>query len=255
MILLLTDFTLRGPYVGEMLAVLAREAPGLPSLSLMSDLPPWSPRAAAYLVDALRARQPAGSVLVVVVDPGVGTRSRRPVWLEAQGQILVGPDNGLFEVVLRRAPPVRMHEILWRPRRLSASFHGRDLFAPVAARLATGVAVAGRRIRRRGRWSGGWPEDLDEVIYVDGFGNCMTGRRACTMPRDARISVDGRPLAHARTFGAVAPGEAFWYENSLGLVELSVNQGRADAVLGLAVGTAVRVVTRSPRSGRRRLSP
>jgi S-adenosylmethionine hydrolase len=253
-ILLLTDFTLRGPYVGEMLAVLARQAPGVPSISLMSDLPQWSPRAAAYLVDALRQRQPAGSVLLAVVDPGVGTRSRRPVWVEAQGQLLVGPDNGLFDVVLRRAAPARVHEVLWRPRRLSASFHGRDLFAPVAARLAMGHGVAGRSLRRGGRWSRRWPEDLDAVIYVDGFGNCMTGRRASTVPRGWHIGVGKHCLERARTFGAVEPGQAFWYENSLGLVELAVNRGRADAVLGLEVGAAVRV-TAPRRAARTRIRP
>ena len=242
MILLLTDFTGHGPYVGEMRAVLARDAPGVPVVDLMSDLPLFAPRTGAYLVDALRARQPAGTVFVAVVDPGVGTRARRPIWVDAAGHRLVGPDNGLLDVVLRRVPGARAHEILWRPRRLSASFHGRDLFAPVAARLATGRGVAGRALRPRRRWSRAWPEDLDEVVYVDGFGNCMTGRRAASLRARDRVQAGGRVLRHARTFGAVGRGDAFWYRNSVGLVEIAVNQGRADDALGLAVGSRVSVL-------------
>jgi len=240
-ILLLTDFTRRGPYVGEMHAVLARAAPRAVVIDLIADLPAWSPRAGAYLLDALRARQPPGCVFVAVVDPGVGTGQRRPVWIEAGGQWLVGPDNGLFDVVLRRVPGARAHEIAWRPRRLSASFHGRDLFAPVAARLANGERVAGRALRRRTRWSRAWPEDLDEVIYADGFGNCMTGRRAASLRAADRVQAGGRMLRRARTFASVRRGEPFWYANSLGLVEIAVNQGRADESLGLSVGSPVTV--------------
>lgn len=239
MIGLLTDFGGEGPYVGEMLAVLAREAPAIPAVSLMWDLPRFRPHLAAYLVAALAAQQPERSVLVAVVDPGVGTAARRPVWLEADGRVLVGPDNGLLDVAARRAGGARMHEILWRPRRLSASFHGRDLFAPAAARLATGQRLRGRALRRRFEWSRRWPQDLDRVVYVDGFGNCVTGRRAGAVPRRAQLVAGGRSLARARTFAAVPRGAAFWYQNSMGLVEIACNQDRACDRLGLEPGSAV----------------
>jgi S-adenosylmethionine hydrolase len=247
-IALLTDFGSRGPYVGEMMAVLARLAPEHPRVELISDLPLWDPIASAYLVDPLVRGQPRGTVFVVVVDPGVGTESRRAVWLEADGRVLVGPDNGVLEVVARGARVARMHEILWRPGRLSASFHGRDLFAPVAARLARGEAVASRAIGRRFAWSRRWPRERERIIYLDGYGNCMTGLRAQGLRARQRILAGGQRLRYARTFAEAAPGEAFWYRNSLGLVEIACNRARAAQVLGLEIGAAVRV--ESPLSPR-----
>ena len=87
-----------------------------------------------------------------------------------------------------------------------------------------------------------WPDDLAEIVYVDHYGNAMTGMRAASLPGEARLAAAGRLLTRARTFGDRPPGEAFWYENSNGLAEIAVNAGRADRGLGLAVGTTVEVV-------------
>ena len=88
-----------------------------------------------------------------------------------------------------------------------------------------------------------WPDDLCEIVYVDHFGNAMTGMRAATLPSDARLAAADRVLERARTFSDLPPGVAFWYENSNGLVEIAVNQGRADRDLGLAIGTPVEIIT------------
>ncbi|HZD26702.1 MAG TPA: SAM-dependent chlorinase/fluorinase, partial [Alphaproteobacteria bacterium] len=136
MIVLFTDFGREGPYMGQMRAVLARRAPGVPVIDLIADVPAWDVRAGAYLLPAYAAEFPAGTVFLCVVDPGVGS-ARQPMALKADGRWYVGPDNGLFELVARRAAAARGWRIDWRPDRpLSASFHGRDLFAPVAADLA-----------------------------------------------------------------------------------------------------------------------
>ena len=87
-----------------------------------------------------------------------------------------------------------------------------------------------------------WPEDLSEVVYIDHFGNAMTGLRALTVPRDAKLVAMNRVLEPARTFSDRPPGTAFWYENSNGLVEIAVNQGRADRELGLTVGMPIEIV-------------
>ncbi|HEU0157033.1 MAG TPA: SAM-dependent chlorinase/fluorinase, partial [Stellaceae bacterium] len=165
--------------------------------------------------------------------------SREAVVVEADGRLYVGPDNGLFEPVLRRAATCRGWDIAWRPEELSATFHGRDLFAPVAARLARGDAP--ETLLRDGpicRYPE-WPDDLPEIVYIDGFGNAMTGLRAAMLPADASLGAGGRELSRARTFSDVPPGAAFWYENSNGLAEIAVNGGRADRMLGLAVGSPV----------------
>ena len=238
MIVLFTDFGLHGPYTGQVKAVLAAEAPGEAVIDLFADAPAADPRASAYLLAAYDDRFPEGTVFLGVIDPGVGTE-RLPVVLEANARWYVGPDNGLFALVQRRAALSRVWEITWRPPHLSATFHGRDLFAPVAARLARGAPVPGVELTGLAQAQPDWPDDLAEIVYLDHYGNAMTGLRAHTLAPNARLGVAGRGFARARTFGAVAPGTVFWYENSNGLAEIAVAQGRADQVLKLTIGTPV----------------
>ena len=241
MIVLFTDFGLAGPYTGQVAAVLLREAPGVPIVQLFADAPAGQPKPAAYLLAAYAVWFPAGTVLLCIVDPGVGS-DRRPLVVEADGRLYVGPDNGLFELALRRAASPRSWEITWRPPVLSASFHGRDLFAPAAARLARGEAPGSiAREAAPARFSD-WPDDLAEIVYIDHYGNAMTGIRGEFLPTSARLAWAGRGIAHAETFSGALPGEAFWYVNSNGLIEIAVNRGRADRALGLSVGSAVSIV-------------
>jgi S-adenosyl-L-methionine hydrolase (adenosine-forming) len=241
MIVLFTDFGLEGPYAGQMKAVLRREAPAIDVIDLFADAPAGDPRAAAYLLAAYAAWFPAGTVFLCVVDPGVDGQ-RAPLMIEADGRWYVGPDNGLFEMILRRVPSARVATIAWRPDKLSASFHGRELFAPVAARLAKGEAPPGNP--HAAERHGDWPDDLLEIVYIDHYGNALTGLRASVVPKAAVLSMaDGRTVKHAETFSAVPSGAPFWYENSNGLVEIAVNLGRADTVLRLGIGSPVALST------------
>ena len=240
MIVLFTNFGPGGPYTGQMKAVLAREAPGVPVIDLADDLPACEPEPAAYLLAACAPVFPPGAVFVCVVDPGVGS-ARTPLALSADGRWYVGPDNGLLAIVARHADDARWFTITWRPPTLSASFHGRDLFAPVAARLARGEAVPGTPIDGVTAVGAAWPDDRAQIVYIDPYGNAMTGLRAARVPEDAAIAVGGRRLGRLRTFSDAPPGAAFWYANANGLAEVAVNRGRADRVLGLRVGTPVRV--------------
>jgi S-adenosyl-L-methionine hydrolase (adenosine-forming) len=244
MIALFTDFGLEGPYTGQIKAVLWRAAPAVPAIDLFADAPTGQPRPGAYLLSAYAGWFPAGTVVLAVVDPGVGG-ARAAIVVEADGRRYVGPDNGLFELVVRRAADARSWVVTWRPERLSATFHGRDLFAPVAARLARGESPAalarpGGLVRRLD-----WPDELPEIVYVDRFGNAMTGLRAASLPARARLGVNRRALPRARTFSAVAAGAPFWYENANGLAEIAVNSGNAAATLGLAIGSPVAVLPRA----------
>jgi len=238
--LLFTDFGVTGPYVGQMKSVLCQRAPGIPVIDLMHDAPAFDPQAAAYLLASLVCEFPPGSVFLCVVDPGVGSR-RKPLIVRIDQRWYVGPDNGLFEIVARHASDgseIAWREISWRPDRLSSSFHGRDLFAPVAAILANGDVPPGRVIAAPGR-ANRWPDDAAKVVYIDHFGNAITGMRAAGLDSSRLISAGDQRLARARTFFDVAIGQGFWYENSNGLVEIAVNQGRADEILRLKVGDAV----------------
>ena len=241
MIALFTDFGGAGSYVGQIRAVLFREAHEVPVIDLQHDAPPFRVQASAYLLASLTGAFPDDAVFLCVVDPGVGG-DRAPAIVEADRRRFVGPDNGLFEIVMRRASGASFRRIAWRPDNLSASFHGRDLFAPVAARLALGKEVETEErpvdeARRRH-----WPDDLQEVIYLDAYGNAMTGVRANRVSPSAVMDVAGRQVARARTFSDLPEGAAFWYENSSGLVEFAVNRGNAAATLGIRIGTTFSIV-------------
>src|SRR5215472_1195311 len=241
MIVLFTDFGFDGPYTGQMKAVLHQLAPGIQVVDLFADAPRGNPKASAYLLAAYAAWFPVGTIFVCVVDPGVGG-TRPAIVLKADGRWYVGPGNGLFELVQRRAIKPRSWDIDFRPERLSASFHGRDLFAPVAATLARGEPPPAQpRVDDADRRAD-WPDDLCEIVYVDHFGNAMTGVRAAMLPPNARLASAGRIFERVRTFSDLPPGSAFWYENSNGLAEIAVNQGRADRDLGLATGSTVEIV-------------
>jgi S-adenosyl-L-methionine hydrolase (adenosine-forming) len=241
MIALFTDFGLHGPYTGQMKAVLHQMAPGIPVIDLFADAPVGNPKASAYLLAAYSPWFPVKTVFLCVVDPGVGG-TRPSAVLQADDRWYVGPDNGLFELIQRRAEESRSWDIDWKPERLSASFHGRDLFAPVASMLARGEPPPGRPREYGADRRPDWPDDLREVVYVDHFGNAMTGVRAATLAPNARLAAAGRTLWRARTFSDLPLGAGFWYENSNGLAEIAVNQGRADRELGLSIGTKVELI-------------
>ena len=243
MIVLFTDFGPTGPYTGQTVAALHKIAPHVPVIDLLSDAPAFDPRASAYLLAALICDFPDESVFLGIVDPGVGG-DRVPVIVKAAHQWFVGPDNGLFDIVLRHSD--RTDAGAWRithkPERLSASFHGRDLFAPVAATIALGRAVPGEQIAMGDLRRTGWSDDLAEIIYIDHFGNAMTGIRAHTLPSGTALRYSNTAIPHARVFSDVETGALFWYENANGLAEIAVNQRRADE-FGLGVGAPVTVLT------------
>lgn len=238
---LFTDFGWRGPYVGLLKLALAREAPTVPVIDLLHDAPAFAVREAAYLLAAYVPEFPTDTVFVGVVDPGVGG-ARAGLMVNADGRWLVGPDNGLFDRVVARARRVAVWRLTWQPERLSASFHGRDWFAPVAARLAAGT-VRPEQLGEPVSFAGqNWPDDLARIVYVDRYGNAMTGIRAAVLATDAVIQAGRQALRWARTFCHMPVGQGFWYENSSGLVELAVNQGSAAEQLHLRPGDAITVI-------------
>jgi hypothetical protein len=238
MIVLLTDFGLSGPYVGQMKAVLYREAPSVPVIDLFHDIPTFDIKGAAYLLAAYCTGFPLDTIFLCVVDPGVGS-NRRAAMVNIDGRWFVGPDNGLFNVIAKRGTDVQWFDITWRPETLSSSFHGRDLFAPVAACLAKGEEVAAASRSLEERLLPDWPDDLACIIYIDHFGNAMTGYRADHVAREALIEVNGKQLRWLRTFSDAMPGEGFWYENSNGLVEIATNQGNAAQEFAIHPGDPV----------------
>jgi S-adenosylmethionine hydrolase len=222
----------------------------------------------AFLLWAALPWLPIG-VHLGVVDPGVGT-TRRPVGLRvARGDVLIGPDNGLLMPAAERlggvveARLLEARDLMLDP--LSSTFHGRDVFAPVAAHLASGIpfarvgpaiAVSELTDRRMPEPTREGASLTAEIVYVDSFGNVRLGARASdrpALPDDGTVAVSllegglARPLPpmpSARTFGEVAVGSPLLYEDSNGLLAIGINQGSAAAVLGLATGDRLRIGAR-----------
>jgi hypothetical protein len=240
-ITLLTDFGTADGYVGEMKGVLASSAPEATVLDIAHDVAPHDVDGARLAVARYWRRFPLGTVHVVVVDPGVGG-ARAALAVESEGRLLVGPDNGVLSPALLH--PGARCVALAIPASASATFHGRDVFAPAAAELTQGTALDAlgapfaepslRRTPEATRRADGALAGV--VITVDRFGNAVTNLMAL---RGGTVEVNGSVLPISRTYGDVRVGRAVALIGSSGLVEIAVRDGSAAAVLGLQRGSSV----------------
>ncbi len=232
-ITLITDFGVRDGYVGAMKGVIARLAPDARVVDIAHDVPRGDVAHAAWVVATACREFPEDTVHVVVVDPGVGG-ARREVIVHAGEQWYVGPDNGVFAYL----QVVQGAWSIARGDEPSPTFHGRDVFAPAAARLATFDYPFGGKVELAGvlPW-GARPAGEGRVVHVDHYGNLISdlpGGEA-----GAAVAIAGRRLALARTYEDVAPGELLAYVGSAGTIEVAVRDGRADRVLEAPRGTRV----------------
>jgi S-adenosylmethionine hydrolase len=267
-IALLTDFGTRDAYAGIVRGVLADRAPEARVIDLTHEIPAGDVRAAALHLWQAHAFLPAGTIFLAIVDPGVGT-ARRPIAVQLPNGCGVGPDNGVFSYLM--TPETTQHAVVIDVRRLtteppSLTFHGRDVFATAAARLARGAALSDLGLPAANLVSLPTPR-LDvtaenaagEVLWIDSFGNAVTsiGRlhasgaavelEPCWLPAStvsfrasaARVQIGASRLPLSRTYGEVPAGELLAYIGSSMLLEIAVHGGRADKVLGLAPGIPV----------------
>lgn len=262
-IALLTDFGLQDSYVGVMKGVIATLAPTAQLIDLTHDLPPQDRYGARFTLLSAYPYMPSGTVYLVVVDPGVGSQRRAVAVQTAQG-MLVGPDNGVLSGAWERDGQ-RNHGIqnaveltnrnCWRSPHPSPTFHGRDIFAPVAAHLANGIPLddLGARIDPQSlinlplqapvATATGW---TGAVQYIDRFGNAATTIPASAVTvNDWSVTIEGRTLSGGQTYGNVLPGQGLALVGSHGFVELAVNQGSAQQQFGLAVGDRVELTLTS----------
>lgn len=265
---LLTDFGLTDTYVGVMKGAITQINPTLTVIDLTHHIPPQDIAAARFHLMTAYPYFPAGTVHVAVVDPGVGGQ-RRAIALQLSDGYLVGPDNGLFGGVLEHRPVLAAvelsHPAYWRVPSPSATFHGRDVFAPVGAHLASGVALAelGRAIAPDSLiqldlppWNREGQVLTGHIQAIDHFGNAIT-----TIPGSAvlgyiwnlrvwnlRVGVAASlaeqygPIPGCKTYADSSPGSLMALIGSHGYVEIACNQGNAQQQLGLAVGDAVQIV-------------
>ncbi|HEX6536915.1 MAG TPA: SAM-dependent chlorinase/fluorinase [Gemmatimonadaceae bacterium] len=247
-ITLLTDFGTADGYVGEMKGVLAAAAPAASLVDIAHDIPPQDIEGARLAVARYWRRFPPGTVHLVVVDPGVGS-ARAALAVESDGRALVGPDNGVLSpaLLLRGARVVSLPT----PAGASATFHGRDVFAPAAAMLATGAPIDSlgaphespvvRRTPEARRLADGAVQG--EVITVDRFGNLITNLVA---PRGGIVEIAGRAIPIERAYADVPSGRLVALTGSTGLVEVGVRDG--SAARALSAGRGVSVLLRTARS-------
>jgi S-adenosyl-L-methionine hydrolase (adenosine-forming) len=231
---LLTDFGHQDGFVGCLHGVILTRCPCATIVDLCHEIRAYDVRGASFLLESVRPCFGAGTIHVVVVDPGVGG-PRRPVLAEIDGQFFVAPDNGVLTASLEQARQSAVREItaaeFWR-HPVSHSFHGRDIFAPVAGHLAAGAApdrfgpliadpvrlTLPRAHRVHGQVQGA-------VIWVDRFGNCITNIPGESAASGACVRHAGQRLTVVDHFGGVPAGSSAALVGSTGYVELFVNQG------------------------------
>ena len=242
-ITLLTDFGTADSYVAEMKGVLLALAPGVALVDVTHEVAPGDIRAAQYLLGRAWHRFPTGTIHVAIVDPGVGT-ARRAIAAEHDGHRFVAPDNGLLSFLPQDARFVSLPV----PTTAAATFHGRDVFAPAAARLAAGSAFAelGESITDPCYTPLPMPRHdhltvIGEVLYVDRFGTLVTNIPGDAVQVGARIRLEESEAGSLRrTFRDVARGAVVAFVGSGGTVEIAVRDGSAARMLGVGVGAEVR---------------
>jgi len=248
-IALLTDFGTADGYVGVMKGVILGIAPRVTLIDLTHDIPPQHIREAAWVLHTSWRYFPAGTIFLCVVDPGVGT-GRRPVALRAGGRVFVGPDNGLFSYVLAATEPeaaVILDDPRYHLSGASATFHGRDIFSPCAARLATGMPLAAlgssldpasliRFTPPRPTWDG---ETLrGRVLHVDRFGNLITSvsgdlATAALAAPEVTLRLGTYVIAdRAHTFASGPEQRLFVLLDSSGHLAIALRNGSAAAYMG-----------------------
>jgi S-adenosylmethionine hydrolase len=252
LITLLTDFGLQDVYVGVMKGVIATINPQLEVIDLTHQIPPQDIAAGRFALLNAFSYFPSNTVHIAVVDPGVGS-NRRGVAIQFSGGFLVGADNGMFSDVLRVAPAIAAVALTntqyWLRDRASKTFHGRDIFAPVGAHLASGVKLEalGEAIALESLVQMSLPEIVVTnnriqgcIQYIDGFGNLITNIPATEVNnKRGLIAINQQNIPYFQTYSDVAVGELLALVGSHDWLEIAVNNGSAKDRLQVVVGDEV----------------
>jgi S-adenosylmethionine hydrolase len=250
-ITLLTDFGFADTYVGQMKGAILAVAPSVTLVDLTHAVAPQDVFAGAFLLWSAVEPFPSGTIHVAVVDPGVGSARRAVALRSARGDVLVGPDNGLlWPAVERLGGSVGAVELtnarFWRPSP-SSTFHGRDLFGPVAGHLANGVALQqlGTAIDDPHQFRLPAPHGLEgEVLHVDTYGNLITNLPAANLPEKFEVRIGDLRVPRATHYAAVPPGTLLALIGSAGLLEISARDASAAAITGAQRGMRVVIEVR-----------
>ena len=238
---LLTDFGTADYYVGAVKGAILSVNPNVPIVDITHEIPSQDIELGAFMLLAAYKTFPRGTIHLAVVDPGVGS-ARRPIIVTANDQFFVGPDNGLFTYIYDREPSHQTFHVTtdqyFRPNP-SSTFHGRDIFAPVAAALSIRVAPEqfGPLINDEVRLPS--LETPVRIIHIDRFGNCVTNISREVFEGKS-LTINGKKISAVRKFyGEASPGEIFSIWGSAGFLEISVNGGSAAQILNAKRGDTI----------------
>ncbi|WP_419786875.1 SAM hydrolase/SAM-dependent halogenase family protein [Pseudodesulfovibrio sp.] len=252
---LLTDFGVTDPYVGQVKAVLARKAPSCQVVDISHRVQPYNVAQAAFFLASSYMHFPKDAIIMAVVDPGVGT-SRRIVGVSIGERFMLAPDNGLLALAVHNAwtEEVRAFDLsvaVEARSNIAQTFHGRDVFAPLAAWLALGgeAASLGTEIDPADLVTPCWAGSVIDhcraqghVLHVDRFGNCVLNLPIGTLPAAAHfelVSPAHGELAFVTAYADMPDEKPGLLEGSQGFLEIAVNQRSAARQLGLSMGDRV----------------
>jgi hypothetical protein len=262
LITLTTDFGYKDPFVGIMKGVIFRINPNAAVIDLSHGIPAQDPMAAALVLRHSAPFFPLGSIHVAVVDPGVGTQ-RRPLLVESEGNFFIGPDNGILSLAIKEREASHIIDLCndrYHLKPTSATFHGRDIFAPVAAYLSLGIPAKDFGTTMKSIKKLHWPEVIKtaggvrgQVVYIDQFGNLITNVHARDLEslRSETITVSIGELALHRLSPNYASGDNKGYValiNSWGLLEISLFKGNAQQSCGVKLGDRIQIQGGQARS-------
>ena len=249
-ITLTTDFGLKDAYVGTMKGVILSIFPQARLVDITHEVEPQNILQARFLLRNFISYFPKGTVHLVVVDPGVGSE-RRPILVESQGQFLVGPDNGVFTDFFPDSAGIfHLNKSEFFLEKISQTFHGRDIFAPASAHLASGrePEEMGEPITDPVSFPFPKPEKqgnllLGEVIYIDRFGNLITNLSGEEIPENALIRIVGKEIPGlSKSYAQHSPGTLLAIIGSSGFLEISLANDNASLRLKAGVGQPVEVI-------------
>ena len=249
-IALLTNFGTRDYYVGAMKGVILSIDATVSIVDITHEIQPQDIRSASFTLRACYRNFPPKTIFVAVVDPGVGS-NRRAVLAETENYRFVAPDNGLLSFVFEEETNFRVFELTnkkFLAPKISRTFHGRDVFAPVAAFLSKGVSSSecGREVNDLVRFKTVKPvrifegEIKAEIIHADNFGNLVTNLTVIDLPENFTLEINGKVIKRRREFYAEAvKDEVFMILGSAGFLEISVNQNSAREILSVRAGDKI----------------
>ncbi|TFG41936.1 MAG: hypothetical protein E4H42_00820 [Chromatiales bacterium] len=246
-ITLTTDFGHKGPFAAVMHGVILTRNPNAKVIDLAHDIPPQWPPEAGFWISRAYSYFPRGSIHIAIVDPGVGTE-REILVVEYDGHVFMAPDNGLLAPLLDHADNPRIWQLdierlkslnLARP---SDTFHGRDIFAPVAAELAAGRLALTAIGNSVSEWTPGWLDDPDvspgkvsgTIITIDAFGNLISNIDQALIKdfREPVAHIAGHQIPTLTTYGRAKPGDLLALINSFGVIEIAKSEGSAAEGIG-----------------------